>query len=211
MQNIIKGLLDVELVSLQANHINTLLTKVSGETIMVYPPGGSSNYVLAVYSILKAILNPNRRVVITAPSFRLIKLCFQHIEDIVMKGRILKKPDIQHAADVFSMKFLNGSSIVAKPINLSKICGQRPTDLIILNFCGIEKDIFESIISGFSVTSLNPIDILNKKPIEQNTRLILSEYDDVITNKFIKLSKDDPSVDLIECSKEDFPKGYFHS
>ena len=83
------------------------------------PRGGGKDFLLASYALFCAASYPKCRILITAPTFRQVKINFREVQRLSLvdnfKELLLKKPFI--ASDVCYLKFKNGSSIDAMSLN----------------------------------------------------------------------------------------------
>lgn len=136
--------------------------------ILVGSRGLGKSFILAVYSLLRAIFLNNRKIIICGAAFRQSKVIFNYIEtiwnnapllrDLVISSSKSSKPGPSHQSDMYVFE-IGGSSIKALPIgDGQKIRGQRATDILSDEFASINVDVFENVIAGFASVSAFPAD-----------------------------------------------------
>lgn len=132
--------------------------------------GFGKSYLLAIYSMLRILMLPNRKVVVCGAAFRQSKIIFEYMETIWNNAPILRdmvgNPNTngpRRESDMFRF-FIGESRVSALPIGTGdKIRGQRANDIIADEFDAIPKAIFETVIGGFAAVSSNPItNVMNK-------------------------------------------------
>lgn len=126
--------------------------------------GFGKTFLLAVYSMIRILMLPNRKVVVCGAAFRQSKILFEYMETIWNNAPILR--DIvgtngnngpRRESDMFRF-FIGESRLSALPIGTGdKIRGQRANDIIADEFAAIPREIFETVIGGFAAVSSNPI------------------------------------------------------
>lgn len=134
--------------------------------MLIASRGASKSSSLAIYSLLRMLLLPGRKIILCGAGFRQSKLIFDYMENIWNNSPLLRdicrgsQQGPQHGTDVWSFRI--GESITkAIPIGTGeKIRGQRANDIICDEFDAINRDIFETVIAGFAAVSSNPIDAM---------------------------------------------------
>jgi hypothetical protein len=129
--------------------------------------GLSKSFTAAIYILLRMLLMPGRKVIITGAAFRQSKIIFEYMENIWNNAPILqnlcgsgRSQGPVHGTDVWS--FGIGSSIAkALPVGTGeKIRGARANDIWADEFHAIQREIFETVIAGFATVRSNPIEAL---------------------------------------------------
>ena len=126
--------------------------------------GLGKSFILAVYALLKLMLHPNYRIVITGAGFRQSRIIFNYMENIYYNSKIFKAicPFGNKSGpkrDVDQYVFYCGDSVAhAIPVgDGGKIRGLRANTNIVDEFSVIPLDIYETIIQGFTSTISNPV------------------------------------------------------
>jgi len=135
--------------------------------MLIASRGFGKSFVLSVYSILRALLIPGRKVVIVGAAFRQSKILFEYMETIWRNSPILRDMCDSNSSprkeiDRCVMR-INESRITALPLgDGQKIRGQRANDIISDEFASIPRDIFETVVAGFGVVAADPIENVRK-------------------------------------------------
>jgi len=123
--------------------------------------GAGKTFILALYSLLRALLVPGSKIVIVGAGFRQAKLVFKYIEQLYESSPLVKEA-ISHwggpkyGSDAATLR-VGLSSIQAIPIgDGEKIRGLRATVLIADEFASIPEDIFDIVIEPFTAVHMNP-------------------------------------------------------
>lgn len=125
--------------------------------------GFGKSFILALYSVLKAIFNPGTKIVIVGAAFRQSKVIFEYMETLWRNSPILRSifsgNDDGPRRDVDRCTLRLGDSwAMAIPMgDGSKIRGLRAHIIIADEFASISPDIYETVVSGFAAVSANPI------------------------------------------------------
>jgi len=132
--------------------------------------GGGKTFLLALYSILKAILYPKSTVILTAGVFRQAKRAFDEAEShIIDESKFLKSvvSKISHYTDQYTVYFNNKSKIIAIPLGKSSKEGEGAAGfhghLVIDELWRVPSDTFDLILFPFLGTSKNPIQRMKLK------------------------------------------------
>jgi hypothetical protein len=135
--------------------------------MLIASRGFGKSFILSVYSILRALLIPGRKVVIVGAAFRQSKILFEYMETIWRNSPILRDMCDSNSSprkeiDRCVMR-INESRITALPLgDGQKIRGQRANDIISDEFASIPRDIFETVVAGFGVVAADPIENVRK-------------------------------------------------
>ena len=160
--------------------------------MLIASRGFGKSFILSLYAMMRALLLPNRKVVIVGAAFRQSKVLFEYMETIWYNSPILR--DIcdsssgpRRDVDRCVMR-INDSRVTCLPLgDGQKIRGQRANDIISDEFASIPRDIFETVVAGFAAVSADPIDnvrrIASQKKAEELGISLESEKDSVANNK----------------------------
>lgn len=125
--------------------------------------GAGKSWLNAMYSLLRCLFLPGRKVVICGSSFRQSKIIFEYIEKVWNNAPLLRDMLGGHDGpkkDTDSWRFvLNGGHVNCLPIGPAgeKLRGQRSNDSIIEETKSVPVQIFEEVIAGFSAVSSDPV------------------------------------------------------
>lgn len=157
----VKTLLNVELTPIQCCTLKEFWTHAF--PMLIGSRGFSKSFLLAVYSLLRAVLFQGTKIIITGAAFRQSKYVYDYIQTIwrnapiaqsIFKGfePSAKQPDM--------WKFIVGrSEIICTPVGTGdKIRGLRGNIIIADEFNSINTEIYEVVISQFAAVSTSPID-----------------------------------------------------
>ncbi len=158
-----KVVLGLDLFPSQIAQLQTIWRKPF--PMLIASRGAGKSFLLAVYCVLRALLEPGTKIVIVGAGLRQAKLVFQYIEDIWHKAPVLKsivgggkKAGPKQTVD--SCYFRIGDSIIyALPMgDGSKIRGFRANIVIADEFASIPEEIFDIVVRGFTATSKSPVE-----------------------------------------------------
>lgn len=119
---------------------------------------------LAMYCIIRSILIPETKIVLTGSGFRQSKIIFEYIKGIWEKAPILR--DIcsndsgpKQATDMWTFQ-LNQSKIIAIPMGSSgdKVRGLRANVTVCDEFSSVATEVYEQVVQGFGVSASDPIE-----------------------------------------------------
>jgi len=166
-------ILNIEILPLQGIILKELWARRFPMLIMTR--GGGKSFLLAVYSFIRALLLPERKILIAGASFRQSKVIFNYMERIWAKAPLLRdicnaygrRPGPQHSPDMWFFN-IGSSTVTAIPIGPGgeKIRGQRANDLLCDEFNSIPKEIFETVLVGFTAVSSDPLGNVKRKAAE---------------------------------------------
>jgi hypothetical protein len=143
--------------------------------MLIASRGFGKSFILALYSMLRALLMPERKVVIVGAAFRQSKVLFEYMETIWNNAPILQSMCDSNSGprrdvDRCVMR-LNSSRITALPLgDGQKIRGQRANDIISDEFASIPRDIFETVVAGFAAVSADPIENVKRTAKEKKAK-----------------------------------------
>jgi len=158
-----KCVLGIDLFPMQIATLQTLWN--TPFPLLVASRGGSKSYMLAVYAVLKALLDPGAKIVIVGAGLRQARIVFNYIDGLWNKSAVLRSivgggKNAGPRQNVDLCYFKIGPSIIqALPMgDGSKIRGFRATCIIADEFASIPQDIFDIVVRGFAATSKSPIE-----------------------------------------------------
>lgn len=147
-----KYILNIDLLPFQLAVLQTLWTK--SLPIFIGSRGCSKSFMLAVYALLRMILQQGCKVAVVGASLRQSMVIFNYIQQIYENAPILR--DIcgfqGPKRDLHIAYFEIGTSrAVFLPLgNGDKIRGQRANVIICDEFSSISKEVFETVVRGFA-------------------------------------------------------------
>lgn len=155
-----KHILNVELLPYQLITLRKLWTHAF--PMLVFTRGGAKTFILAVYSILRGLFLQGRKIVVMGAAFRQAKFVMEYIERIWKNAPLLQEiignRGIRHETDQWVFD-IGDSSVSAMPLGTGeKIRGKRANDLISDEFQSINRVVYETSVTGFSVVSADPVD-----------------------------------------------------
>src|SRR5210317_974048 len=160
--------------------------------MLIASRGFGKSFILSLYAILRALILPDRKVVVVGAAFRQSKVLFEYMETIWNNAPILRSmcdanSGPRRDVDRCVMR-INKSRITCLPLgDGQKIRGQRANDIISDEFASVPRDIFETVVAGFAAVSSDPIENVKKiaarkKAAELGVE-IEDQTDDVIEKK----------------------------
>ena len=160
--------------------------------MLIASRGFGKSFILSLYAMIRALLLPERKVVIVGAAFRQSKVLFEYMETIWNNSPILRSMCDSNSGprrdvDRCVMR-INNSRVTCLPLgDGQKIRGQRANDIISDEFASIPRDIFETVVAGFAAVSSDPIENVKKiaarkKAIELGIE-IEEESDSVLERK----------------------------
>jgi hypothetical protein len=153
-------ILNIQLLPSQSLIINELWVRKF--PMLVGSRGLGKSFQLALYSILRGMLLPRRKIVIVGAAFRQSKVLFEYMETIWRNAPMLRDMCDSNSGptrdvDRCTMR-INESVITCLPLgDGQKIRGQRANDIIADEFASIPRDIFENVVAGFAAVSADPV------------------------------------------------------
>jgi len=147
--------------------------------MLIASRGASKSFSLAIYALLRMLLLPGRKLIITGAAFRQSKVIFEYMETIWNNSPILRSAcgsgeyqGPKHDTDMWTFRI--GES-VTKAIPLGqgdKIRGQRANDILADEFASIVREIFETTIIGFGMVSSSPLSALKTSASDKLAKLL---------------------------------------
>lgn len=129
-----KEILGIQILPFQSLILQEMWTRKF--PMLIASRGAGKSFILSIYSILRAILFPNRKIVIVGAAFRQSKVLFEYMETIWSNSSILRDmfPGQENGPKKDTDRCvlqLGGSKIICLPLgDGQKIRGQRANDII---------------------------------------------------------------------------------
>lgn len=163
-----KHLLGVELLPFQCVLLQELWQRPF--PMLIGSRGMGKSFILGLYAVLRALFIQGRKVVLTGSGFRQAKTIFNYAETIWFNSPILRslvaesdRSGPHHDADRWWMG-LGDSTITALPLgDGTKIRGERAHDIIADEFASIPRETFETVVAGFGVVELDPVNKVKQR------------------------------------------------
>ncbi len=172
-----KHILNIELAPFQMVILKELWERKF--PMFIATRGGGKSLLLAVYAILRALILPNRKIIVAGSVFRQSKIVFEYIESIYRNAPMLQDMCSlyqQHGArrDPDMWRFHIADSIIsAIPIgNGSTIRGMRGNDIICDEFGSLSKEVFETVLVGFGSVSSTPMEKVKARARQKKAKEI---------------------------------------
>ena len=158
---ICKQILNIDILPTQALMLKEMWSRKF--PMLIASRGFGKSFILSVYSILRALLVPGRKIVIVGAAFRQSKVLFEYMDSVWRNSPLLR--DIvggsggpRRDVDMCRLK-IGDSQITCLPLgDGSKIRGQRANDIIADEFASIPREIFENVVAGFAAVSASPVE-----------------------------------------------------
>ena len=151
--------------------------------MLIASRGFGKSFILSLYSMIRALLLPERKVVVVGAAFRQSKVLFEYMETIWNNSPVLRSmcdanSGPRRDVDRCVMR-INGSRVTCLPLgDGQKIRGQRANDIISDEFASIPRDIFETVVAGFAAVSSDPIENVKKIAAKKKARELGIEMDE---------------------------------
>lgn len=164
--------------------------------MLIASRGFGKSFILSLYSMMRAMLMPKRKIVIVGAAFRQSKVLFEYMDTIWRNAPILRSMCNSNSGprkDVDMCRMILGdSTVTCLPLgDGSKIRGQRANDIIADEFASIPREIFENVVAGFAAVSASPIESVKRMASAKKTAelggLVGSEKvsNDPVTNQIV--------------------------
>lgn len=143
--------------------------------MLIASRGFGKSFILSLYAVLRALLFPNRKIVVVGAAFRQSKVLFEYMDTMWRNSPMLR--DIcdgdsgpRRDTDRCVLK-LNDSTVTCLPLgDGQKIRGQRANDIIADEFASIPREIFENVVAGFAAVSANPVANVKRLAAKQKAK-----------------------------------------
>lgn len=190
-----KHVMNIELLPFQ----DVVLKEIWNRKFPMYiaSRGAGKTWLLALYSLLRALIIPNRKIIIAGASFRQSRFLHEYMETIWKNAPILRDlcdGDSGHtrSPDVCSFN-INNSTIKCIPIgDGQKIRGYRANDLIVDEFASHNREIFETVLAGFGNVAANTVENVKRRAaIDQakreniDTNILMDQNPMLMSNQIV--------------------------
>jgi len=170
---ICKHILNIDLLPMQALILKEMWSRKF--PMLVGSRGLGKTFILSLYCMLRAMLIPNRKIVVVGAAFRQSKYLHDYMENIWKNAPILRDMCDGNSGprrDVDMCKItINGSTVSALPIgDGQKIRGQRANDIIADEFASMSREVFENVIAGFAAVSASPVENVKRLAMEEKAK-----------------------------------------
>jgi len=153
--------------------------------MLIASRGFGKSFILSLYAMMRALIMPERKVVVVGAAFRQSKVLFEYMETIWNNAPILRSmcdasSGPRRDVDRCVMR-INKSRVTCLPLgDGQKIRGQRANDIIGDEFGSIPREIFETVVAGFAAVSSDPIANVRrlaseKKAVELGIELVADD------------------------------------
>jgi hypothetical protein len=168
-----KHVLNIDLLPMQALILKEMWDRKF--PMLVGSRGLGKTFLLSLYCVLRAMLIPNRKIVVVGAAFRQSKYLHDYMENIWKNAPVLRDMCDSNSGprrDVDMCRLtINGSTISALPIgDGQKIRGQRANDIIADEFASMSREIFENVIAGFAAVSASPVENVKRLAMEEQAK-----------------------------------------
>tara|TARA_B110000211_G_scaffold16690_1_gene17433 strand:- start:276 stop:2252 length:1977 start_codon:yes stop_codon:yes gene_type:complete len=143
--------------------------------MLIASRGFGKSFMLSLYAIMRALILPQRKIVIVGAAFRQSKVLFEYMETIWRNSPMLRDmcdgdSGPRRDTDRCTLR-LNDSTITCLPLgDGQKIRGQRANDIIADEFASIPREIFENVVAGFAAVSSNPVENVKRVAAKQKAK-----------------------------------------
>ena len=198
-----KYVLGIQLLPSQALVLNELWERKF--PMLIASRGFGKSFMLSLYSVLRAIIYPKRKIVVVGAAFRQSKVLFEYMETIWRNSPMLR--DIcdsdsgpRRDTDRCVLR-INDSTITCLPLgDGQKIRGQRANDIIADEFASIPREIFENVVAGFAAVSADPVENVKRMAAKQKAM----ELGIDIASEIVEEEKKDNQIILSGTAYYDF-------
>lgn len=154
--------------------------------MLIASRGLGKTFLLAVYSILRTLLIPDREVVVAGAGFRQSKLVYEYVNKIWNNAPLLRDCVRSYSKDQGPKGgndavyfYIGASRVIFIPVGTGQTIRGLRGDVIVDEFASHNKQIFENVISGFGAVNASPqerVKDTNKKLVSK--QLGLDVHDD---------------------------------
>lgn len=150
-----------------------------------------NTFIMAVFAVLKCLLNTREKVGITGPTYRQAKFVFAEIQRLYSESPIVKescKREPTMGSDMCKLEFKNGSFIFALPLgDGEKIRGARFNTMLVDEAVKVPQDILERSILPMMSTNKSPMESVKQHRLRREAIARGENPDEIITggNKIV--------------------------
>jgi len=158
---LVKEIFNIDLLPSQSLMLHEMWSRKF--PMLIASRGFGKSFILSLYSMMRALLLPRRKVVIVGAAFRQSKVLFEYMDTIwknapLLRSMVSNNSGPRRDVDMCRMT-LNDSTVTCLPLgDGSKIRGQRANDIVADEFASIPREIFENVVAGFAAVSSSPIE-----------------------------------------------------
>lgn len=213
MQPAYFGIFCKEILNVDATPLQMLMINESWNRkfpMWIATRGGAKTFTEALYCLARCILIPNRQVIVAGSVFRQSKLVFEYMERIYnnsprlqeLLGTYHSKP-IAKDTDMWTFR-IGQSNTRCIPVGMGDtVRGLRANDLFIEEFAAHNRDIFETVLSGFTAVSADPVEKFKMKAREELAKRMGIELEES-KNPFV------PENQLLLCGTAYYQFNHFY-
>lgn len=163
-----KLLLGIEISPLQACILHNLW--IHNFPMLIGSRGLSKSFLLALYSLLRAVLIPGSKIVCVGAGFRQSKVLFSYVEKFWQDAPVLRSifkatsDGPKMGNDMFTFTF-GQSRIFFIPLGPGgeKVRGLRANIIIADEMNSMDVDTYEIVVNNFAAVSINPIEKMKQE------------------------------------------------
>ena len=174
--------------------------------MLIASRGFGKSFILSLYAMIRALLLPERKVVVVGAAFRQSKVLFEYMETIWNNAPVLRSmcdanSGPRRDVDRCVMR-INKSRVTCLPLgDGQKIRGQRANDILGDEFASIPREIFETVVAGFAAVSSDPIENVKKVAARKKAESLGISVED---NADVVIEKKDNQIILSGTAYYDF-------
>ena len=153
-----KYLLNTDVAPYQAAWLYMLWT--CKYPLLLASRGASKTFILAVYSILRALFDQGSKIVIVSSTFRQAKHIFEECISIYKRAPLLRQCTMErpHKSVDHCIFKVGNSTIKALPMgNGEGIRGERASHVIVDEVDSVDPEVMHVVVRGFAATQLDPM------------------------------------------------------
>lgn len=168
-----KHILNVQLLPSQAVFLEEIWKRKF--PMLIASRGFGKSFMLSLYAVLRALILPQRKVVVVGAAFRQSKVLFEYMETIWRNSPMLRDmcdsdSGPRRDTDRCTLR-LNDSTVTCLPLgDGQKIRGQRANDIIADEFASIPREIFENVVAGFAAVSADPVENVKRLAAQKKAK-----------------------------------------
>jgi len=168
-----KHILNVQLLPSQAVFLEEIWKRKF--PMLIASRGFGKSFMLSLYAVLRALILPQRKVVVVGAAFRQSKVLFEYMETIWRNSPMLRDmcdsdSGPRRDTDRCTLR-LNESTVTCLPLgDGQKIRGQRANDIIADEFASIPREIFENVVAGFAAVSADPVENVKRLAAQKKAK-----------------------------------------
>ncbi len=134
--------------------------------------GFGKTFIMAIYAVLKCLLNPREKVGITGPTYRQSKFVFAEIQRLYAESPVLQESCTREpviGSDMCILRFKNMSFIMGLPLgDGEKIRGARFNTMLVDEAVKIPQSILELVILPMMSNKKKPMEAVKKAKLRRD-------------------------------------------